>query len=598
MTVWPLPLAVGGLAVLGAATAVVLLYLLKPPPSTVVVPSNLIWDRVLRESHPTAQRLRWWLSLLLALLIVTAVTSAVVGLRRADAIAGSAASKLIVVLDNSPTMATRTTDGSTRLARALVKARALMNERAPDSQIWLSDTMRLVAIPAFRNRTEALAQLAQLHVAHADRPTIALPAKSSHIETVIITDGVSIGSLPAHARVESVFESVENAGITAFELRALPADPHRYMAYVELVNASGIDKQIELAISGLGGKRISRMVPVNAGGTRHELIDVSDFGSGPVRASITMPGDGLAADDIAYAILPARRVMRVALVTNHNPFLEKSLQTQPRVQLTTVTPARYVDARTYDAVVFDRFAPKRRPMVPAILFSPPPVDWLPPLAEEAANLSVVAWNATHPLLENTSLADLSVKQARVFILKGRNGAESVIANAPGGVPLIVAREESSRWISVAFALEASNFALQASFPIFMNNALNWLVRERAYLARGLGTIEIPVADAHVVAADGTAVPTQAIAGGSLFEADAPGLFTAVSAHQRLRIAVNLFERRTTEVNKSALAQSRPSPADPTGVHLVSGIDASFVLLLGAALLLLFEWWSWNRRMTV
>ena len=586
----------GVLALLGAAAAVVLLYLLKPPPSTVLVPSSIIWERALRQSHPSAQRLRWWLSLLLALLIASALTSALVGSRVGNGVAGGA-EKLIVVIDNSPTMATRTTDGSTRLGHALAKARALIAERPAGSRIWLADTMHLVATPAFLDRTAALEQLAHLHVIHGERPAILLPAEATPVETVIITDGVSIGAMPDRARVESVFESVENAGITAFELRALPTHPWRYVAYVELVNAGGADKNIELTINGLAGKRLSRTVLIEAGGMRRELIDVSDFGGGPVRASIAMPGDGLAADDVAYAILPAHRVLRVALVTDHNPFLKNALQTQPRVQLTSMTPARYSDARGYDMVVFDRFAPKQPPLVPAMLFRPPRVDWLPPPGQEAANLSVAGWNATHPLLENASLADLIVKQARTVNLQGRDGAESVIAQAPGGMPLIVARADASRWVLVSFALEASNFPLQAGFPIFMNNALDWLVGGHGNFARRLGTIEIPVADAHVVAADGTEVPSWDIAGGSLFESDAPGLFMAVSAHQRLWIAVNLLDRRTTEVNKSVLAQEKALAAGPVGAHLISG-DASFMLLFGALLLLLIEWWTWNRRITV
>src|SRR5258706_14538842 len=109
-----------------------------------------------------------------------------------------------------------------------------------------------------------------------------LPEQSAGVETVVITDGVSIGTVPAQARLESVFESVENAGITAFEVRALPADPRRYLAYVELANASGVEKRIELAIVGIGGKRVSRVMAVAPGGIRSEMIDISDFDNGPV----------------------------------------------------------------------------------------------------------------------------------------------------------------------------------------------------------------------------------------------------------------------------------------------------------------------------
>src|SRR5258706_15166948 len=108
-----------------------------------------------------------------------------------------------------------------------------------------------------------------------------LPEQSAGVETVVITDGVSIGTVPAQARLESVFESVENAGITAFEVRALPADPRRSLAYVELANASGVDKRIELTVAGVGDKRISRVIPVAPGSVRNEMIDISDFQSGP-----------------------------------------------------------------------------------------------------------------------------------------------------------------------------------------------------------------------------------------------------------------------------------------------------------------------------
>lgn len=597
MNALALPLYLSVLALIAAIGIVAALYWLKPPPRTVVVPSSLVWDRVLRESHPSSDRLRWWLSLLLAALIAAVVVSAIVPLRPAGT--SGAALKLILVLDDSPTMATRTTDGATRWDHALAKARALIEARATGTQIWLADTMRRVVTPAFQSREDALAQLAQLQVSYGFRPTVPLPEQPAGVETVVITDGVSIGPVPAQARLDSVFESVENAGITAFEVRALPADPRRYLAYVGLVNASGIEKRIELAIVGVGDKRVSRVVPIAAGGMRNEIIDISDFVSGPVRASIAMPGDGLATDDVAYSILPVRRVMRVALVTSGNPFLEKSLQAQPRVHMTVITPARYVDDRGYDAVVFDRFAPKVRPHVPALLFRPSRADWLPSPQKEIANVSATAWNAAHPLLENISLLDLSVDRATFVNLKDRpKDSESVLASGSGGVPLIIAHEDMARWVSFSFGLEESNFALHAGFPIFLNNALNWMLGEQAVIARGLGLIEVPVSGARVVAADGKELPSQSIAGGSVFEVDAPGLFTAVSAHRRLRVAANLFDRRTTDVNKSGLAQIKPGAHAPIGAHQSIAFDTGFALLLGAALLLLFEWWSWNRRMTV
>src|SRR5258708_1016816 len=154
MNALALPVYLSVLALVAAVGIVLALYWLKPPPRTVVVPSSLVWERVLRETHPSPDRLRWWLSLLLAALIAVAMVSAVVPLRAA--VPGGAVSKLILVLDDSPTMATRTTDGTTRWDHALAKARALMDERAAGTKIWLADTMRRVVTPAFQNRKDAL----------------------------------------------------------------------------------------------------------------------------------------------------------------------------------------------------------------------------------------------------------------------------------------------------------------------------------------------------------------------------------------------------------------------------------------------------------
>lgn len=341
------------------------------------------------------------------------------------------------------------------------------------------------------------------------------------------------------------------------------------------------------------------MVPIPAGSSRVEMIDISDFESGPLRASIAMPGDGLATDDVAYAFLPAHRAMRVGLVTEGNPFLYKSLLAQPRVKMTVITPAHYIGDRGFDAVIFDRFAPKARPGVPALLFRPAGVDWLPLSQKDISDVSVTAWNAAHPLLENISLSDVSIAHASVVDLNGQSkDSTSVLASGARSIPLIVAHEDAPRWVAFSFSLQESNFALQAGFPIFLSNALQWLRTGQTVVARGLGLIEVPVSGARVITADGKELPSQSIARGSLFDADTPGLFMVVSARQRLWVAANLFDRRISEVNRSHLAPIAPGVDASGGAPQFSPIDTTIAFLLTAALLLLFEWWSWNRRMTV
>ncbi len=74
------------------------------------------------------------------------------------------------MLDNSPTLATRTTDGATRWSHALDKARATLAARSAGTQVMLVDTMRRIAIPGFEYRDAALERLQQLQVAYGGTP--------------------------------------------------------------------------------------------------------------------------------------------------------------------------------------------------------------------------------------------------------------------------------------------------------------------------------------------------------------------------------------------------------------------------------------------
>lgn len=598
----PLALTASGAAIaaLAGVALVVLLYLLKPPLRRFIVPSSLIWDRVLKQTHAGRDRLRWWLSVLLAVLTAAAIILAIT--RPQLLPTGGSGGKLILVLDNSPTMATRATDGVSRWDHAVVRARGILQSQSAGTRVWLADTMRRIPTPGFEDRDAAIERLATLHVAHGGTPRVPLPPPGGDdgagaAGIVVISDGVQITGVPREARIESVFEPVQNAGITAFELRPLPADPRRVQAFVEVTNGGGADKQVALALTGVGGRSVARKLDIPAASARAELIDVSDFDGGPIRASMLMAGDGLAADDVAYAWLPMRRVVRVNLVSEGNPWLEKALRAQPRVLLNVMTPARYADSRDADAWVFDRYAPRTPPTAPSLLFHPSRADWLPPQSGELANPVVSVWDTSHPLLENISLNDLFVQRAQKTSASN-DGDDTVLIAAAGNAPLAWAHEQGTRRVAFGFALEQSNFALHAAFPVFLNNALNWMVNEPTLIKAGLGTMELPLAGARVVAADGAELPTRPIPGGSLVEMTGPGFYTAVSAQQRLRIAVNVLDRTTTEVNKSGFKPMVVGPAAAPSAQQPVRPDPWLLLLLAAVSLLAFEWWSWNRRVTL
>jgi hypothetical protein len=86
-------------------------------------------------------------------------------------------------------------------------------------------------------------------------------------------------------------------------------------------------------------------------------------------------------------------------------------------------------------------------------------------------------------------------------------------------------------------------------------------------------------------------------GATLFDAGQPGLYTAVTREDRIRVAVNLLDPQVTALNASRFAQGAV-PLAPNQDTPPVGTDPWIVLLVLAALLLALEWWTYNRRVTV
>ena len=84
---------------------------------------------------------------------------------------------------------------------------------------------------------------------------------------------------------------------------------------------------------------------------------------------------------------------------------------------------------------------------------------------------------------------------------------------------------------------------------------------------------------------------------SFFDATQPGLYTAIGKDRPIRIAVNLLERRISDVNRSAVPTATAETAAVEGSSdLPLGLSA--LLLILAAALLCVEWFAYHRRVTV
>jgi len=613
----------------GVAVAILLAYLIRPRRRRIVVGSHLIWRRVGAGARAGREPLRWLLSLLLAMAIGLAIALALARPEVA-AVAGDAR-RIVLVMDTAPTMAARTRDGASRWRHALQQAQRIIQGAGPASEFAVLDTMGQAPSTEFVDAAAALDRLTRLEPARAGSARMPWlppedPTAPWRREVVLVTDGVAPLEVTARAQVQSVFEAADNAAILSFEARPEPRDPTRYQALVQVLNASPADRRVLLELSGEDRFLASRELEIPAGQSVYPVFDVSAFAAGTLRARVRLAGDALSADDLAYTVIPPHAPRQVVLVSTGNRWLEQVLGLLPGILLTVVTPDDYAattdQEQAAELFIFDGFAPSAPPRSSALLFGPGMPAWIEGTASEVGKVVVTRWDPSHPLSQDLPWRDLHVRRAGLqSAAVAAGGIPSAAAGGPpaeteGGVPVVQARgsAEGERaqalvgtlvgsgstprpWVRVGFALSDSNLAQQAGFPVFMSRAIEWLSPRPVPLVRDLGVIELPWGRVTVTDGGGHTVAVAGGADATRFEAQRPGIYRARQGDIEHTVVVNALDPRHAGINRSRFAGT-PRNAPMTAEPPPSPVEPWWLLAAVALVLLVIEWMTYSRRLTV
>jgi hypothetical protein len=260
----------------------------------------------------------------------------------------------------------------------------------------------------------------------------------------------------------------------------------------------------------------------------------------------------------------------------------------PLVELTITSPADFRADDDYDIYVFDRFAPPEAPTRPALIFGTPSAPWLKPSTGTVVEPSFKTWMDEHPLMQYVSVFDVSIDRASQI-----DAGDLTVVAASDNTPLIVASDRP-KWVMLTFDLQSSDFSHHAGFPIFIENALGWLSRERLALRRSPGVVEVPFRNAQIRTLEGREVPARVHMDRTVFETTEPGLYLASEGDNRQYVAVNLADRRYSDVNGSVWSETPVARATPR----MFPRELWFYMLCLAVILMAAEWFTYHRRITL
>ena len=570
--------AIAGAAA-GVAAVVSYIFFMKVKHPRVLVPSLLLWRRVLDEDRDVSfwEKVRKAISLAVAILVPLLIVFALGRPERASA--GATAGPLTIVIDSSLSMLAERPGGRTRWDAAKSRAIALAGD---DEVTILTTADGIVAGPTTDRESLRLA---------LDDVSPAEPGPFPGVgteQTIFLTDGVTPYDIPSNVRVESVFAAADNAAITAFDVRRDFRAGGRYEAYVEVGNFSAAARQVTLAVD-LGSNRIyEQAVQIGPDEIVRQSMPFEAGAGGALKAELVGLDDAVAEDDEAHAWVASATPQAVTLVTRRNPPLETLLGFDGTVKVNRIEPEAY-SASTRGIVIFDRWAPERPPTQPALYIAPPATPWLVVSGAPERNATWSRADDSHDAVRGVDGRTLRFDEVSLYDLKDW----TPVAFTGRGNPLVAVRDagDASQAI-VTFDVTRGNIANDSAFPVLIGDLLAWFERTPPVRVQAPGAVRLPGDVTAMRREGGGEVPLRHLGDVTIADLREPGVYIAQRPAGQLAVAINAGSRVSSNVRHSSRAQDTSAAAPRASSGLWIWLVAIALVLFGA------EFYTWHRRITV
>lgn len=476
--------------------------------------------------------------------------------------------------------------------------------------------------------------------------------KPDEFELYVFTDG-RVGPLEnvaLDARVPLHYvklgRSTENVGIVGLDVRAPAVVGDATRIFVTLANTgtAGVEVGVDVRRTdptkpppapgkkdeGLFGSRSVKLAPGAVQSIPFEASVPSGASVQMVQVSLDHlgGGDALPADDVAWGLLRPQEPIKLLLVTPGNLFLDSALKEDPLVwkdgkgQIPVLEPEGFAalsqdKLAEYDLIVLDRTSPKALPPGNYLCFAAlPPFPGLDDLGS-MNEWKILDWDEAHDVARFVNFGTLVLPTGQK--LKPRD-QDTVIVRANHGPLVLEAKDGDRRAVIVAFDLMSlpleGAWTFDPSYPIFLANSVRYLGgggkhRKDELLVRtgGVAELRFPATSASATVtppADGGAPYDIKIRTGDevlrVATLDHAGIYKAeLKAEGKTEpLRTTFFAANLADVDESAIAPAKELTV--AGKKVVgdesaeeSNQDMWKWAAIAALVLIMIEWWVYNRR---
>lgn len=610
---------------LGLIPLLVLLYILKLRRSEVIIPSTMLWMKSLQDLTANApfQKLRKNLLLLLQIIILLLVVFALA--RPFIQTSGIEGRNLCLLIDHSASMQTNE-GGKTRLDLAKEEALKIVEsmeggDRAmvigfaesadvrcelTDDRFHIRSAINGITAHDTRSNVKDAAQIIR-SIAPVNPEVTAVV---SNLEVLMFSDGnvaegARLAALSVPIQYVRAGSSRNNAGITNFSTRGTEGEGEGRQCFVQVYNDA--EAPLETTLTLYYGDDILGVdeLTVPPGDTDEAVFVLPALEDGILRAELDHPDD-LAVDNKAWLSLQQDTFIDVLLAGSADSIggamLRHVFSLEPRVRLSVTTPEQYAGLTdAFDLYLFDGWSPPTLPQGALVFINTLPS--LPGLASagEIANPPVMALDKDHPVMRFTNPSNIAIGKALKVTLP--EGARTLVSTDGG--PLIADISQALQpMLFIAFDIGDSNWPLQLSFPLFMQNVFAWVPETGTggdpTLATG-SPIEIhaltDVTEARILTPDGgeqrlALDPLRPVYFAATNDA---GPYEVERGENHRHYALNLLSREESSIHPAdTLALGDLQVAAAQGPVTFNKELWRWLLLAGLVVLAL-EWWVYTRR---
>jgi hypothetical protein len=636
----------------------VALYFLKLKRTVRLVPSTLLWKRSVEDLQVNSpfQRLRSSLLLLLQLLVLI-VAAVALGKPMFQAVETHEGT-IVILIDQSASMAVIEDDGMSRLEKAKEQARLRVDNMGEDARamvIAFCDRAAVVSSfdtdkRALKRKIDSIEQtqsrsslteaisLAEAYtqnmvIAREGEPDVEIASGAPLASVFVFSDGriedadqVALQQFDVDKmQLTAVGGRKDNTGIVAMAARRNYEQPEVLEVAATVQNFS--DRAVTFDAALLVDER---NVDVQAddptsGHRRVVAFDEIEFEGGGVVEVVLRVDDALPADDRAWTIIDPPRHLKVLLVTKGNLFMENALSTLP-LDLVKMTGDEYEKAdedllmegerSVFDVVILDRHSTARLPQGNYLFFGAVPQLEGVEVGRVIDDQTIFNWDDTHPILRHVAVETLQVYEWLELTLPPE--AAALVEGETSPVLAYMTRDASQFLIS-AFGLITEDdqgnllmntyWVTSVDFVVFMQNAVQYLAANISTVGkRGVSpgepvTLPLPeqveAVRVHRPDGDTDRVPAagyQTVHYARTRQVGTYRLEPGVRGHDVF--AVNLFNPVEGRIEPSPQLAIGSGAVKTEAAAVEVNQPAWPYLLLAILVLLLLEWVVYNRRVFV